>query len=336
MTNINQWVEKFLEKWPIKLICFVVAIFLYIFHQASLIDKKTFVVPLQVSENGEMIHIGDLPASVAVVIKASPDEINIVHNNDITALINLDSYTATGNYKVPIELKLKDNVLALDPFEIRPKQEYINVQLDKKIQKYLKVVPSLVGEVAYGYTVSNVSVDPSYVLVTGPEQQIKGIAEISTAKVNISNAMTNFSSESAFLRSNKHVALVENENCKVTISVVPQAMTKDINNIVINPHNLSENLQIDNILPKVDISITGEVNVVEKFTDVSDLARVDLLNYTEPGEYEVDVEYYHPNNIAVLRKSIEKVTVILGERTLMPEEIVPQDLENVEIKEGVE
>jgi hypothetical protein len=50
----------------------------------------------------------------------------------------------------------------------------------------------------------------------------------------------------------------------------------------------------------------------------------------------VDVEYYHPNNIAVLRKSIEKVTVILGERTLMPEEIVPQDLENVEIKEGVE
>ena len=50
--NIKHLLDKILDKWPAKAVCLIIAIFLYFFHQASLIDSKTFVVPLNIIENG--------------------------------------------------------------------------------------------------------------------------------------------------------------------------------------------------------------------------------------------------------------------------------------------
>ena len=50
--NKKRLLDKILDNWPAKVICLIIAIFLYFFHQASLIDSKTFVVPLQIIENG--------------------------------------------------------------------------------------------------------------------------------------------------------------------------------------------------------------------------------------------------------------------------------------------
>ena len=40
--NIRQIFNKVTNQWPAKVICLIIAIFLYVFHQISLIDKKSF------------------------------------------------------------------------------------------------------------------------------------------------------------------------------------------------------------------------------------------------------------------------------------------------------
>ena len=76
--NTKHLLDKILDKWPSKVICLVIAIFLYFFHQASLIDSKTFVVPLQIIEDGMVMHVGSVPGSVSVVVRASDETIKSV------------------------------------------------------------------------------------------------------------------------------------------------------------------------------------------------------------------------------------------------------------------
>ena len=73
--NTKHLLDKILDKWPAKVICLVIAIFLYFFHQASLIDSKTVVVPLQIIENGIVMHMGNTPKSVSVVVRAEDETI---------------------------------------------------------------------------------------------------------------------------------------------------------------------------------------------------------------------------------------------------------------------
>ena len=143
--------DKILDKWPAKVICLVIAIFLYIFHQASLIDSKTIVVPLQISENGIVMHVGSTPGSVSLVVRADEEVIKNLQTTDIIASIDLDTITKKGTYELPVRITLSENLLAYDPFEVRLKDDSVTIDVDRNAIKYVPLVPSIVGEVAHGY-----------------------------------------------------------------------------------------------------------------------------------------------------------------------------------------
>ena len=135
--NTKHLLDKILDKWPAKVICLVIAIFLYFFHQASLIDSKTLVVPLQIIENGMVMHMGDTPSSVSVVVRAGDEAIKTIQPADITASINLNTITEKGSYKLPVKITLSEDLMAYDPFEVKLKENYITVSVDKKTIKYI-------------------------------------------------------------------------------------------------------------------------------------------------------------------------------------------------------
>ena len=76
--NTKHLLDKILDKWPAKVICLVIAIFLYFFHQASLIDSKTVVVPLQIIENGIVMHTNTDSGLVYNAILKSPESRSFV------------------------------------------------------------------------------------------------------------------------------------------------------------------------------------------------------------------------------------------------------------------
>ena len=166
--NTKRLLDKILDKWPAKVVCLVIAIFLYFFHQASLIESKTFVVPLQLEENGIVMHVGSVPSSVAVVVRTSDEIIKSVLPTDITASVSLDDITAKGSYTLPVKITLSENLMAYDPFEVRLKDDSITISVDKKVSKYLPMAPSVVGEVAHGYEIDSITISPSTIEISGP------------------------------------------------------------------------------------------------------------------------------------------------------------------------
>ena len=114
--------------------------FLYFFHQASLIETKTVVVPLQIIENGLVMHVGGTPRSVPVIIRAEEETIKSVLPSDITATISLDSITEKGTYKVPVKITLSESLMAYDPFEVKLKDDSITLDVDKKAFIKIKII----------------------------------------------------------------------------------------------------------------------------------------------------------------------------------------------------
>ena len=139
--SIKTLFEKILDKWPAKIICLVIAVFLYFFHQASLIDTKTFVVPLTIIEDGMVMHVGTVPRSVSVVVRAEEDAVKSVSISDLTASINLDTITQAGSYKLPIKITLSDRLMEYDPFEVRLKDNTVTIDVDIKATKYVPILP---------------------------------------------------------------------------------------------------------------------------------------------------------------------------------------------------
>ena len=110
--NKKRLLDKILDNWPAKVICLIIAIFLYFFHQASLIDSKTFVVPLQIIENGMVMHVGNIPDSVSIVVRASDETIKSVLPTDISASVSLDTITKKGTYKLPVKITLSESLIS--------------------------------------------------------------------------------------------------------------------------------------------------------------------------------------------------------------------------------
>ena len=151
--NTKRLLDKILDKWPAKVVCLIIAIFLYFFHQASLIDSKTIVVPLQIIENGIVMQIGNAPKSVSVIIRADEETIKSVMPSDISASICLDDITQKGTYKLPVKINISESLMEYDPFEIKMKDDTVTISVDRKAIKYVPIVPSVIGEVANGYEI---------------------------------------------------------------------------------------------------------------------------------------------------------------------------------------
>lgn len=325
--NRKQLIDSLQKNWPAKVICFAIAIFLYLFYQASLIDKKTFVIPLEIKEQGIVIHVGNVPTSVVVSVRANENDIKAIFASDMSASIDLNNYTKSGVYRIPINVSISDKLKALDPLEVKLKEETLKVTVEKKVSRYVKVVPSVVGEVQEDYVIKEIKMNPSTVQIHGPDSLISSITEIATERVNVSNAMTNFTVETGYNKISDFINIDETEPCKATVVLEPRIEEYIISKLPYKITNLDNDLQIKEPLPDFSIKIKGPTSRYKKLTTLSIPITLDLSVITEPGVYDIPVMFPMPLDFELLEKTGETIKVEIIEKVDSSNENKP--LENV-------
>lgn len=317
--NIRQLIDKLLDRWPAKIVCLMLAIFLYIFHQVSLIEKKVYVVPLEIVQDGNVMLLGDYPKNVSVIIRAQPDVVNTISASELKASINLNQYAESGTYNVPVSVNIAEKYMLYDPFEVRVKPENLLVSVETKLAKYVKINPSVSGDVAEGYMIKDITMNPGSVEIVGPESIVKATKEIQTTGLIVNNAEKNFADEVNYLEINKLITVLNKGPYKATVTVEPQPMTKDYNGIHIVPRNLLDSLEIENEIPDIDFTLSGTVPVLGKYILGANVVQIDLSEIKEPGNYEIPVNFVIPSNFNLEKKSFESVNINVIERREIPE-----------------
>lgn len=72
--------------------------------------------------------------------------------------------------------------------------KFVTLEFEKIVQRRVRVIPDIVGNVPDGYVVS-VSVYPRYVNISGPEDELKGRDRIFTDMIDIQGRTSDFSIE---------------------------------------------------------------------------------------------------------------------------------------------
>lgn len=313
--NQNKLIERILHQWTAKVICLIIAIFLYVFNQVSLIDKKIFTIPLKIQENGSVMHVGTVQNSVSIIVRTSSENMKLISLNEISATVNLDTIVESGKYELPVNLVISNNLKSLDPMEIKLKDNNVSIEVDKKAFKYVNIEPSIFGNVAHGYEIEKVEVNPSSVMIIGPETILNSIDNIYTDSVNVSNAEVSFTTKTKIKNINQLIRIEEESEYKASVTVVPQNMEKEFV-VPVELMNLPSDLVCSEPLPTVTIKLLGTVNYLENYSVPNRSVQAYLSDITEIGTYELPLYFYFPSVLEIVEKSSDKITVTLIKKNI--------------------
>ncbi len=320
----NRFFEKILFNWPVKVCCLILAIALYLFHQASLTEKRSFVIPLTIVEEGLVQHTGDYTSTVTVVVRANTEEISSVHSNQLNAYVNLNNISKNGEYNLPVKVNIADEIMAFDPFEIKVKPEYIKIKVETKDLKYIPLEASIVGEPEHGYEITDISIEPAFVEVTGPESVIENTKKVYLDKIDVTGLTQKSVFETEYKSINKLLSVKETGPFKVTLMVEPKQMERTIENIPVTVLSLNDKLYIKDEIPEMWVILEGSMPVLEEYTPGKRFITIDLAQITEPGEYDVPVVYNIPGYFTLISTPEETIHINVVEH-----------IDNEEINEGV-
>jgi len=127
----------------------------------------------------EMVVVNDLPDSVHVTVSGPQARLKAVKPQDIHVPFDASGLTMPG--VVDRTVKISDIRLpaGLDIEKIQP--DRIELQIDRVVEKLIAVLPRL--ELAEGWRVQSISVEPAQVKLSGPEVWLDALSEVETTAI---------------------------------------------------------------------------------------------------------------------------------------------------------
>ncbi len=177
---------RIITKNPIlKVISLILAIILWLFVKSERGGEVGLVVPLELyrlPSNLIVTHMSE--EAVNVRINGPLSHLQRLSTKEIRARIDL-SHARPGANSFDI---LPDNLnvpQGLKVSQISPSS--LKVEIDRVVDKILRVKAVVRGRPAKGYRVTRISVDPPYINLQGARTQLLGMREVLTEEVNISD-----------------------------------------------------------------------------------------------------------------------------------------------------
>ena len=109
----------------------------------------------------------------------------------------------------------------------------VDIQLDRKMERVVKVVPAVVGEVESGYRVESVTVEPKTANITGPRSVLRTIADIGTDVIDVNGLTEDKTYALALAPKERSVESTLKEPVTVTVDIEPIIAEKTFTDVPI-------------------------------------------------------------------------------------------------------
>ncbi|WP_436868418.1 CdaR family protein [Staphylococcus equorum] len=292
------------SKWGLRLIALVLALIFFlsvnnmfgnIFNADNLGQKSSEIiedVPVQVKYDNTSLYASEVPNKVDVEISGPQSQVLKAENGEsIKAVLDLSEEKA-GKHTTQFQV----NGLNKDiDYNVKPKETTIN--LEEKVSKTLKVEPDVSNnDLDPEYKVSEQSVSPETVKVTGGKNQIDKIAYLKATyknKSKISKDTTDVAQITAFDRNLNKIDVMVQPN-EVNLSVKVEDYSKKVKVKTKTVGSLSNGREVDNIeLNNEEVEIYGNKEDLEDIDEIT--ANIDLDDVA--GSTEKDITFEVPDKV---------------------------------------
>jgi len=304
-----QVIKKFLENWPVKIICLVLALFIYAFYQLSTLDSKTLSLPLNVISDGSMIQSTAITHYVRISVKGKTEDLIQITESDFTVFLDLNHYTDAGIFEVPVSVILSENAIKINPLEFSCSPETISVKLEPRVTVYAEVEPILTGSLAEGYKIDSISLVPEFIEISGPESMVQKTLVLQTKEIPLEQRNYSFTKNVELIQKNKFITVDGSETIGVTIAVSPIIVQKTFTSSLGVFAGVPQGLEVSSFFPEYSVIASGAKNEIEGFALTQYSAQIDCSTVTEEGTYQLPIKLYLPSDFTVTSVSPETASV---------------------------
>ncbi|PTK58184.1 hypothetical protein BUZ61_10355 [Staphylococcus nepalensis] len=306
------------SKWGLRLIAFVLALVFFlsvnnmfgnIFNADQLGQKSTETlqdVPVQVKYDSKSLYASDVPSKVDVEISGPQSQVLKAENSDnVKAVLDLGNKKA-GKHTTQFQVNgLNEDI----DYTVKPKEAAVS--LEEKVTKKLKVEPDVSSnDLDPNYKVSDQSVSPETVKVTGGRKQIDKIAYLKATfkdKDKITQDTTDIARITAFDRKLNKINVLIQPN-EVNLSVKVEDYSKNVKVKTKAVGALPNGKDLDDIkLDDDEVEIFGNRNDIQGIDEIT--AEVDLDGVTESTDKNVNFNL--PEDVSKVnpKETTAKITI---------------------------
>ncbi|MDR2069660.1 MAG: hypothetical protein LBP71_07315 [Spirochaetaceae bacterium] len=307
--NSRKLIAQAVTNWPAKVLSVAVAIVLFIFHRMSILEERFFSVPLIIEADTEIIPASSYPRMVRVTLRGDANSIFSIVEEDIEVYLDLNKYTQAGTYRAPVEIRKKGTALGVDPLEVGVDPMEISLELDHKISKYVPLISKYQGYVESGYELVSYTLEPTQVVIEGPEKRVSGISELATEQVELSGRNADFSIALHILNPDPLILIRGNGVAEFRAFIREAIMIRTMDDLPIEITGLDDSLTAEPETLLGSIRLEGAQKELENYTPEGTILTLDCSGITEEGENVIPVQVDIPPQFTLTRHEPEEVRV---------------------------
>lgn len=225
-----------------------------------------------------------------IVIKGAEHQLKRVVS--VKALVDIKNLVSTeiGTTTLKdVPLKAYDSAGNVVDVEIVPEKIDVDVVISSPSKEVpLKVVP--VGEVSFGQAISSFNLNVTKVIVYGDAETLQNLNSI-PIEIDVNGLKAN---KEYKVEIPKPVGVRSLSVNNVTINVaLDDVSSRDVANITVDTRNVADGFKAnasDKNAASVTVNLKGVKSVIDEIKADDITVYVDLKEYTEAGEYEVEVQ----------------------------------------------
>lgn len=288
--TVSTLTDRVLQNWPAKIMCITLSLLLFLFYRMSTLERRYFSVPLKVETNGDLVPAVNYPRSIKVNVRGEKDLIYPVQEEDIQVYVDLSHLTREGEYRVPVETRLKGSALDIESMEISLEPSEILMRVEHRIVKKVPVTPSFKGYPEAGYEFSGYIVNPSIVEISGPRSSLGKISDIVTEQIDLSGRNTAFEGAVPLVNQNSLVSVSGNGKIEYRININQTTLIRTFEGVPFFFENLDPSLEADVPEATGTVQIKGSQTDLSGWTLPANVMSVLCEGITAPGVYSLPVQ----------------------------------------------
>lgn len=182
-----------------------------------------------------------------------------------------------------------------------------NPRIPRMTSKTVAVIPVLLGEPAYGYSLLGVRVIPPTVILSGTPERLAQIETVRTEPVVITGATRDVVRDVGLVGP---AEIARSTRVSVAVQVVPAIAATVVRGVRVRVENVPRGLGVQVDPATVDVQVQGPVAIISKLRPEDLLARIDGTDFSE-GRRRVPPEVQTPAQVSVLSVRPALVVIVI-------------------------
>ncbi len=271
--SARKWRAIWAKDWVLKGVSLVIATMLWYFVAGEDTVDKNVMVPIEIINlPRDLVISNQFKKEIELTVSGPRSVIQDMANKGLTRQINLsDAIPGTKVVQNSLDsIKVPNGITVL---RIQPSS--IILSLDKLIQKQFQVMPVTTGDVASGFVLEKMQMNPDEITITGPETLLSFADALLTDIIDINDMKESRQIQVPLDLEPNIVDLIGETSVTADIVIRPKMVEKKISNMKVDAYvDGSERVVTPDV---VDIIANVPVLLLRKNIDIKDLLSVTAI-----------------------------------------------------------